>query len=408
MSHFLRQCAVVARRDFLAVVATPTFLLFLLAPLIMIIIAITGGSGATQAAQSTVDAARIAVIAAPQDAFDIKAADDHLRAVNGSDFLPKLEIIPTHGKDETLAAALFGARKTDYLAVMFGDLKKPVIRHEETSVRSAGLLAEIAEQVVRSRAAGTPITQNMSHPVLQPIKAARAGVGGQRTTAYFAVFGIFFLTLLLAGQSVGMLAEEKSNKVIEILAAALPLEAVFLGKLIGMFGVALLFVTFWSVMIGAALFFTDAGGTIMAMLSPAVGMGPFLILCGLYFTMSYMLLGAVFLGVGGQAATIRDIQMLSLPITILQVAMYGIASKGVAQPESTLARFAEIFPFSSAYAMAGHAANDPALWPHVLALIWQAMWVAATIFFAARLFRIGVLKSGGGLRAAFGLKAKTD
>jgi ABC-2 type transport system permease protein len=88
--------------------------------------------------------------------------------------------------------------------------------------------------------------------------------------------------------------------------------------------------------------------------------------------------------------------------------MYGIASKGVAQPESTLARFAEIFPFSSAYAMAGHAANDPALWPHALALIWQALWVAATIFFAARLFRIGVLKSGGGLRAAFGLKAKTD
>ena len=36
MTPFLRNMLVVARRDFLAIVATPTFLLFLLAPLFMI------------------------------------------------------------------------------------------------------------------------------------------------------------------------------------------------------------------------------------------------------------------------------------------------------------------------------------------------------------------------------------
>ena len=52
------------------------------------------------------------------------------------------------------------------------------------------------------------------------------------------MFGIFFLTLFLAGQVVGTMAEERNNKVIEVLAAAVPLESVFLGKLLGMFGVA--------------------------------------------------------------------------------------------------------------------------------------------------------------------------
>src|SRR3546814_10193851 len=41
------------------------------------------------------------------------------------------------------------------------------------------------------------------------------------------------------------LAEEKGNKVIEILAAAVPLESVFLGKLLGFLGVAVLFIAFW-------------------------------------------------------------------------------------------------------------------------------------------------------------------
>src|SRR3546814_16067912 len=63
-----------------------------------------------------------------------------------------------------------------------------------------------------------------------------------------AVFVIFLLTLLLAGQSVGMLAEDKGNKVIEILAAAVPLESVFLGKLLGLLGVAMLFIAFWMMM----------------------------------------------------------------------------------------------------------------------------------------------------------------
>src|SRR3546814_3184020 len=77
--------------------------------------------------------------------------------------------------------------------------------------------------------------------------------------------------------------------------------------------------------------------------------------------MAYMLLGAVFLGVGAQASTIREIQMLSLPITILQVAMFGWASAAASSPGTWVATAAEIFPLSSPFAMAAHAANSPDL-----------------------------------------------
>ncbi|MBA3896146.1 MAG: ABC transporter permease, partial [Sphingomonadaceae bacterium] len=60
--------------------------------------------------------------------------------------------------------------------------------------------------------------------------------------------------------------------------------------------------------------------------------------------------------------------------------------------------FAAILPISSPLTMVARAAQEPALWPHAAALAWQALWVALIVRFAARRFRIGVLKSGTPIR----------
>jgi ABC-2 type transport system permease protein len=86
--------------------------------------------------------------------------------------------------------------------------------------------------------------------------------------------------------------------------------------------------------------------------------------------------------------------MMSLPITIFQVAMLAFASSAAASPDSWIATAAQIFPFSSPFAMIARAANSPDLLPHFAALPWQGCWVAVTITIAARLFRRGVLQSG--------------
>ena len=113
-----------------------------------------------------------------------------------------------------------------------------------------------------------------------------------------------------------------------------------------------------------------------------------------YFATAYLLLGSIFLGVGAQASTMREIQMLSLPVTIVQVAMFALASAGASDRDGWLAIGTQLFPLSSPYAMAGRAAALPGLWPHALALLWQLVWVAIFIIVGARLFRRGVLQSG--------------
>ena len=406
MTPFIRSMFVVARRDFLAIVATPTFLLFLLAPLFMVGMGLAGGMGASQLADSARGAGRIVAIADATDVEALRAADRRLRdAFTRGEAPPPLELRIAR-EDAPGPLAITREKGTDTYAVMSGPLESPHIVERNAEGSSGRYLALLANQVLRDRAAGevTPVK-----PRFESIQRGGTSIAVQQSLGFGAVFIIFLLTLLLAGQTVSSLAEEKGNKVIEILAAAVPLESVFLGKLLGFLGVAILFIAFWIAMalgggfIAAMLSdpgtLTTAGGASKATAAlasiPATGWPFFLGIGFVYFILSFLLLGAVFLGVGAQAGTVREIQMLSLPITIFQVGMFSLSTAAASAPDSRLATFAQIFPFSSPLAMAARAATDDTKAIHLLALGWQAIWVALVIFLSVRLFRAGVLSGGG-------------
>ncbi len=407
MTPFLKNMFVIARRDFLAIVATPTFLLFLLAPLFMVGMGLAGGMGASQLADSTRGTGRIVAVVDAADVEALRAADRRLRdAFTRGDAPPPLEYrIAGQGAPDPLA--ITREKGTDTYAVMTGPLASPRIVERNADGGSGRYLTLLVNQVLRDRAAGEIAP---AKPRFESIQRGGTSIAVQQSLGFGAVFIIFLLTLLLAGQTVSSLAEEKGNKVIEILAAAVPRESVFLGKLLGFLGVAVLFIAFWMAM---AL----AGGLIAAMqidpaalataqsaskaatalgAAPATGWPFFLGIGFVYFILSFLLLGAVFLGVGAQAATVREIQMLSLPITIFQVGMFSLSTAAASAPGSTLSTVAQIFPFSSPLAMAARAATDDSKAVHLLALGWQAIWVALVIFLSVRLFRAGVLSGGGG------------
>jgi ABC-2 type transport system permease protein len=110
--------------------------------------------------------------------------------------------------------------------------------------------------------------------------------------------------------------------------------------------------------------------------------------------MAYLLLGSLFLGIGSMAATVREVQTLSMPVTMMQLLVFFFASFTVAQQGRPIELVAAIFPFSSPFAMLSRAAQSEALWPHALALAWQAICVAAIIRLGAGIFRRSVMKSG--------------
>ena len=135
----------------------------------------------------------------------------------------------------------------------------------------------------------------------------------------------------------------------------------------------------------------------------------FLTLGVLYFSMAYLLLGALFLTIGAMASTVREVQTLSMPVTMMQLMVFFVAAYTITQPGSALEMAAIAFPLSSPFAMLARAALDEAVWLHVAALAWQAVWVILLVKGGSLLFRKRVMKSGGAgmkkRRWSFGRKA---
>ncbi|WNO54510.1 ABC transporter permease [Stakelama saccharophila] len=393
--RMVRDTLTVARRDFMAMVGTPTFLLFLLAPVLMVGFGAIGGAGGAMVGKNAEAKQRIYAVIDSADAARFAAVDKRLRAVFTDESEPiEVGIVAPAGDPAQQARALLNQDQHDVPAVLYGSLTHPNILHRNEESSSARYLAEVAEQAVRDEAAG--ITAPISSPRFVHIARQGSSIGGKSATGFFAVTILFVLSLMLSGQTVGTMAEERSNKVIEILAASVRLESVFLGKLIGMFGVAMVFIAFWGALVLLGTLFVP-NETLQGLteMRPAIGIVPFAFLFFGYFTMAYLLLGSVFLGIGAQASTPREIQMLSLPITVFQMAMLGLASASVALPDQPVSLVARIFPFSSPFAMLAYAARSPAIWPHLLAFAWQLLWVGLSISLGARFFRFGVLKSAG-------------
>lgn len=387
----IRAAFVIARRDFTATVLSKTFLFFLLGPLFPILLGV-GMVGIGAQVDRNAKAPPVAVISSVQDFDRLEAARERLSPLVGAESLIELRHVRPEADLAAQRARLLSDDEDPVFGVLDGGLAAPHLTGAVTSrgrtARQIGLFVDEARQMtVRPAIEGPPLR-------LTPTKSTSGLEAFTRTvTARVGQTLLFVLTILLAGMLLSQLIEEKSSKVIEVLAAAVPVDAIFLGKLFAMLAMSLVGITVWAVA-GAMVIDLLKEGGLATLATPAVGWPAFLILVLVYFSMSYLLIGATFLGIGAQASTVREVQTLSMPVTMAQVVLFGFASLGVGRPMSGEAIAAAIFPLSSPFAMIARAAEQAALWPHLVALFWQGLWVALILKVAAAIFRHSVLKSG--------------
>jgi ABC-2 type transport system permease protein len=387
----IRAAFVIARRDFSATVLSKTFLLFLLGPLFPIALGFAFGGIGAQVERNAKPPA-VVVVASAEDYSLLQAARKRLSPAAGEIPLVELRRVDPGPELAVQRDRLLNSEERPALGVLDGGLEAPhftgAVTADGRTVKQIGLFVEEARRIrVEQPVAGPALKVTLTKTSSGAVAFAR------EITARIGQTILFVLTILLAGMLLSQLIEEKSSKVIEVLAAAVPVDAIFLGKLFAMLGMSLVGITVWAAAGAAAIAIWTEGG-LGGLPPPAVGWTAFLILVLVYFSMSYLLIGATFLGIGAQASTVREVQTLSMPVTMAQVVLFGFASLGVGKPMSAEAIGAAVFPLSSPFAMIGRAAEQGALWPHLLAFLWQALWVALILKFAAAIFRRSVLKSG--------------
>ena len=387
MRHLLRSAFVIGRRDFTSTVFSKAFIFFLIGPLFPVLLGgVFGGIGARVASQA--EQPRVAVVASHPDYARLESVRSQLHeALDDRPVVDLVEVAP-EGDVQRQTQALLASKERSVVAVLTGGLANP---HLTGSIEPDGMIAG-QMNLLLSAARATPA--ETASVQVTPTERSTGSVNRSRSiTAQAGQFLLFFLTLILGTMTLSQLIEEKSNKVIEVLAAAVPIEAIFLGKLFAMLVTSIVGIAVWTLAGAAAVSALSAGGTSI-LASPAVGTAPFMVLCVLYFGMNYLLLGSVFLSIGAQASTAREVQVLSMPVTFAQVLIFGFAAISIGAPDTPLAILGAVFPLSSPLVMVARAAERPELWPHLLALGWQALWVGLIVVASARLFRRTVLKSG--------------
>lgn len=393
MMSRLHSAFVIGRRDFMATVASKSFLFFLLGPLFPVAMGLLFGNLGERFGQQD-NIARVTVVADAATQARILAADRVLGpALDPTDQLRFTAVPPAPDEAAQVRALLADeAQKAD--AVWTGGLQAP--RLTGTIGETGRVRRDVSFITSQARAqAASPDRPvgpaDVALTVVNDAAGERASL--QTLTARFGQVLLFILTVLLATMLLSNLVEEKSNKIIEILAAAVPVDAIFLGKLFAMLMISLVGLAVWVAAgaIAASIWLPDD----FSIPQPAVGWPAFIALGLLYYAAAYLLLGALFLGVGAQATSVREVQVLSMPATMAQVVVFALASFAVGKYDEPIGIGAAIFPLSSPYVMLARAAERAEFWPHLLALAWQALWVVIFIRVAAGFFRRSVLKSGG-------------
>lgn len=386
---------VMARRDFTAILMSRAFLFFLLGPLFPILVgALAGGIG--QRVQDEAGPPRIGIAMAAADVDAMLAAHADLAGRTGPG-MPDMVALARLAPGETFDAreALRDGGDGRLAAVVTGRPAAPVLT--ATARQLQGWSGPTSLVAAHAQEAGP---RHYPPVALVEVAASSASeTGGRLATAMAAQVVLFLLIMLLAGMVLSNLVEEKANKIIEVLAAAIPMEAVFLGKLFAMLAVSLVGIAVWGGVLALVAGLSGAGGP-LAMIDlsdltpPGVGWAAFLLLGVAYFAMGYLLLGSIFLAIGSLATTVREVQTLSMPVTMMQVVLFFFASYALSRPGGPIEWAAIIFPLSSPFAMLARAAQDGGLGVHALALAWQGAWVILSIRFGAALFRKQVMKSG--------------
>ena len=205
-------------------------------------------------------------------------------------------------------------------------------------------------------------------------------------------YAFFFLMLTAIFTSSAYLlqgmAEEKENRVMEMVLSSVTPGQLMLGKLVGLGAAGLLQVLVWVAMgvVGVLAL------AVQLVLAPEA-----FLLCVVYFLLGYVLYGSLMLGFGALGTNLRESQQMASIWTFLGASPAFIIIALIESPQGTISRIFSFIPFTAPTTMMFRATVDPRGTPVLDILLsililaastWAALWVSA------RLYRAGLLLYG--------------
>jgi ABC-2 type transport system permease protein len=215
--------------------------------------------------------------------------------------------------------------------------------------------------------------------------------------------------------------EEKMSKVVEVIVSSVRPFQLMMGKIIGLASVGLLQFLIWIVLISTLstvvlgyfglqspqqemMQMNEQAQQMAAQGPPSLQVlnalsqinWPYVIFSFVfYFIGGYLLYGALFAAVGSAVDSPAEAQQFMFPITIpMLISYFGLFTFILEDPHGPISVWLSIIPFTSPIAMMGRIGFGVPDWQLALSMLLLAGGFVLTTWFAARIYRVGILMHG--------------
>ncbi|WP_031555069.1 ABC transporter permease [Parvularcula oceani] len=226
--------------------------------------------------------------------------------------------------------------------------------------------------------------------------------------ALYVPLGLAYILLAMVLSVGGMLltstVEEKSNKIVEVLLSSVTATELMVGKLIGLLLVGITAPVLFLLLGFIALTAFGGAGEVVSAFRAILFGSPLVPLFFFYFLLGYLMFASLYLAIGAMSQSIQDAQSFVTPITILLVLPLPFLQMVVTDPNGIVARILTWIPIYTPYAVMMRINADPPVWEIVGATLLLLAFTGALVFFMGRIYRNGVLSSGGAPKFTDALK----
>ena len=195
---------------------------------------------------------------------------------------------------------------------------------------------------------------------------------------------LFMLSAITYGMQIAQsVVTEKESRIVEILAAAVPIRSLLVGKVVGNTLMALSQVVLLVCASLIGLTFTPYSDMI-SLIAPVAGW--FIV----FFLVGFAALACLWAAAGAMATRVQDLSQTTTPLTMIVMMVYlaGILVKG---PAAVVLSYV---PIASTVMMPGRLLNGEATWVDaVLALAVSAAFMVVTLWAGIKIYRRGLLQT---------------
>ena len=240
--------------------------------------------------------------------------------------------------------------------------------------------------------------------------------------AYALSFMLYMFILIYGVMVMQSVIEEKNSRVLEVMVSTVRPIEMMLGKILGVASVALLQVAIWVVLLLGVGFFVmpelipsemsmavemlkqgaspeNAGvdmGLLQAIatLTDVAYLAKIIVSLLVFMVCGFLLYAALFAAIGSSVDNPQDAQQLQTPVTIPIILSLFVMLSVINDPTSELAFWFSMIPLTSPIVMMARIPYDIPTWEIALSLGILIATFAVVVWFAGKIYRVGILMHG--------------